>query len=46
MRGLQMQFDGLHWEIGGFWRRLRIPKWRTRQDSNLWPLPSEGISIS
>ncbi len=20
--------------------------WRTREDSNLWPLPSEGISIS
>ena len=22
------------------------PKWRTRQDSNLWPLPSEGSALS
>ena len=22
--------------------RRRVPKWRTRQDSNLWPLPSKG----
>ena len=21
-------------------------KWRTRQDSNLWPLPSEGSALS
>jgi site-specific DNA recombinase len=23
-----------------------VPKWRTRQDSNLWPLPSEGSALS
>ena len=22
------------------------PEWRTRQDSNLWPLPSEGSALS
>ena len=26
--------------------RRRVPKWRTRQDSNLWPLPSEGSALS
>ena len=26
--------------------RKRLPKWRTRQDSNLWPLPSEGSALS
>ncbi len=23
-----------------------IPKWRTRHDSNVWPLPSEGSALS
>jgi site-specific DNA recombinase len=26
--------------------RSFIPKWRTRQDSNLWPPPSEGGALS
>ena len=25
---------------------LRDKRWRTRQDSNLWPLPSEGSALS
>jgi len=25
---------------------LYLRKWRTRQDSNLWPLPSEGNALS
>jgi site-specific DNA recombinase len=23
-----------------------VPKWRTRHDSNVWPLPSEGNALS
>ena len=23
-----------------------VKKWRARQDSNLWPLPSEGSSVA
>jgi site-specific DNA recombinase len=23
-----------------------VPKWRTRHDSNVWPLPSEGSALS
>jgi site-specific DNA recombinase len=23
-----------------------VPKWRVRQDSNLWPLPSEGSGVA
>lgn len=34
MRGLRRQFDGLHLEIGGFWRRWRIPKWRATADED------------
>ena len=26
--------------------RSFVPKWRTREDSNLWPLPSEGSALS
>ena len=26
--------------------RSSVLKWRTRQDSNLWPLPSEGSALS
>jgi site-specific DNA recombinase len=26
--------------------RSFIPKWRTRRDSNPWPLPSEGSALS
>jgi hypothetical protein len=26
--------------------QLRNVKWRTREDSNLWPLPSEGSALS
>src|SRR5271166_4022408 len=25
--------------------RSSVPKWRARQDSNLWPLPSEGSPL-
>ena len=27
-------------------QRTKAVDWRTRQDSNLWPLPSEGSALS
>ena len=32
--------------VAGMGVRRCVPKWRTRQDSNLWPLPSEGSALS
>jgi hypothetical protein len=34
-RGQRMQLGGLHRENGEFRRQWRIPKWRTRHDSNV-----------
>ncbi len=33
-------------ETAAFAVRSSVLKWRTRQDSNLWPLPSEGSALS
>ena len=34
--------------LSSYWKIYRkyLVKWRTRQDSNLWPLPSEGSALS
>jgi hypothetical protein len=42
---LRMQLDGLHREIGGFWRRSRIPKWRAVHGAKAGGKPFKVLGV-
>ena len=36
----------IFWALRTFWDVVVLDVWRTREDSNLWPLPPEGNALS